>query len=75
MVDIATVGNEVMYREDLTEDELLDFMKRVKNAIPDIPVGYVDAYYEFSDRPRITEMCDVILCTCYPYFIKQKMLV
>ena len=67
-VDIAAVGNEVMYRKDLTEDELLDFMHRVKREIPDIPMGYVDAYYEFSHRPRITEACDVILANCYPYW-------
>jgi len=68
-VDIAAVGNEVMYRKDLTEDELLNFMAEVKEAIPsDIPIGYVDAYYEFSDRPRITEACDVILANCYPYW-------
>ncbi|GAA4891693.1 hypothetical protein GCM10023311_15130 [Flaviramulus aquimarinus] len=67
-VDIAAVGNEVMYRGDLTEDELLDFMHQVKTAIPDIPMGYVDAYYEFSHRPRITEACDVILANCYPYW-------
>jgi exo-beta-1,3-glucanase (GH17 family) len=66
--DIAAVGNEVMYRNDLNEDELLDFIKRVKAEIPGIPVGYVDAYYEFSDRPRITELCDVILCNCYPFW-------
>ena len=68
-VDIAAVGNEVMYREDLTEDELLDFMNQVKEAIPaNIPMGYVDAYYEFSIRPRITDACDVILANCYPYW-------
>ena len=68
-VDIAAVGNEVMYRKDLTEDELLDFIAQVKEAIPsDIPVGYVDAYYEFSTRPRITEVCDVILTNYYPYW-------
>ena len=67
-VDIAAVGNEVMYRKDLTEDELLAFMHEVKEAIPDIPMGYVDAYYEFSHRPRITEACDVILANCYPYW-------
>ncbi|MDO5978892.1 glycosyl hydrolase family 17 protein [Flavivirga spongiicola] len=67
-VDIAAVGNEVMYRGDLTEDELLVFMHDVKNAIPDVPMGYVDAYYEFSHRPRITEACDVILANCYPYW-------
>lgn len=67
-VDIAAVGNEVMYRNDLTENELLDFIYKVKKEIPDIPVGYVDAYYEFSDKPRITEACDVILANCYPYW-------
>jgi len=67
-VDIAAVGNEVMYRKDLSEDELLDFIKHVKSEVPHIPVGYVDAYYEFSHRPRITEICDVILCNCYPFW-------
>ncbi|MEO1258594.1 MAG: glycosyl hydrolase family 17 protein [Bacteroidota bacterium] len=67
-VDIAAVGNEVMYRKDLTEDELLSFMYRVKEAIPDTPMGYVDAYYEFSHRPKITEACDVILSNCYPFW-------
>ena len=67
-VDIASVGNEVMYRGDLTEDELLAFIYQVKEAIPNIPVGYVDAYYEFSHRHRITEACDVILANCYPFW-------
>ncbi|MBV6443524.1 MAG: glycosyl hydrolase [Haliscomenobacteraceae bacterium CHB4] len=68
LVDIAAVGNEVMYRKDLSEEELLRFIARVKQAIPEIPVGYVDAYYEFSQRPKITEACDVILANCYPFW-------
>ena len=67
-VDIAAVGNEVMYREDLSEDELIDYINRVKSAIPNTPVGYVDAYYEFTDRPKITDVCDVILANCYPFW-------
>lgn len=67
-VDIAAVGNEVMYRKDLSEDELLDFINRVKKEIPEIPVGYVDAYYEFMIKPRITDACDVILANCYPFW-------
>ncbi len=67
-VDIAAVGNEVLYRDDLTEDELLNYIKRVKQAIPTITVGYVDAYYEFSSRPKFTEACDVILANCYPFW-------
>jgi len=67
-VDMAAVGNEVMYRGDLTENELLTYMQEVKAAIPDIPVGYVDAYYEFELRPKITEACDVVFANCYPYW-------
>ena len=67
-VDIAAVGNEVMLREDLTEGELVGFINQVKKAIPDITVGYVDAYYEFEQHPRITDACDVILANCYPYW-------
>jgi glucan 1,3-beta-glucosidase len=67
-VDIAAVGNEVMYRNDLTEEQLINYINRVKEALPNIPVGYVDAYYEFSHRPNITEVCDVILTNCYPYW-------
>ena len=67
-VDIAAVGNEVMYRKDLTEEQLLSYIYRVKEALPNIIVGYVDAYYEFSHRPKITEACEVILSNCYPYW-------
>jgi len=67
-VDIAAVGNEVMYRKDLSEDQLLEFIEKVKEALPKTPVGYVDAYYEFENRPRITDVCDVILANCYPYW-------
>lgn len=66
--DVAAVGNEVMYRGDLTEEELLAFIHHAKAAIKDIPVGYVDAYYEFAARPAITEACDVILANCYPFW-------
>ena len=68
LVDIAAVGNEVMYRKELTEEQLIEYIKKFKAAVPDIPTGYVDAYYEFSSRPNITAACDVILANCYPYW-------
>lgn len=68
-VDIAAVGNEVLYRNDLSEEALLSHIRKVREAIPAaVPVGYVDAYYEFTVHPRVTEACDVILANCYPYW-------
>ncbi|MEC9122232.1 MAG: glycosyl hydrolase, partial [Pseudomonadota bacterium] len=68
-VDVAAVGNEVLYRGDLEETELLDFMAEVRERLPsNVPMGYVDAYYEFEDRPQVTEACDVLLTNCYPFW-------
>jgi GPH family glycoside/pentoside/hexuronide:cation symporter len=67
--DILAVGNEVLLREDMPEDELLDYMRRVRQAVPPgVPVGYVDAYYLFERHPRITAACDVVLTNCYPFW-------
>lgn len=69
LVDIAAVGNEVLYRNDIPLDELLGHIDRVRKALPEsIPVGYVDAYYEFSAHPQLTEKCDIILANCYPFW-------
>lgn len=69
-VDVAAVGNEVLYRGDLTLEELVGYIKRVKDALKGtgVPVGYVDAYYEFSRHPIIVEHSDVILANLYPYW-------
>ena len=67
-VDIAVVGNETLMRGELSEEELLAYINRVKKALPEIPVGYVDAYYQFVERPKIIDACDVILVNCYPFW-------
>jgi exo-beta-1,3-glucanase (GH17 family) len=67
-VDVLGVGNEVLLRGDLSEDELLDYIRRAKEAAPGVEVGYVDAYFEFAAHPRITEACDVVLANCYPFW-------
>ncbi|MFD1316547.1 MFS transporter [Namhaeicola litoreus] len=68
LVDIAVVGNEVLLRNELSEQELIKYIKRVKTALPDIPVGYVDAYFQFVERPNIVDACDMILANCYPFW-------
>jgi GPH family glycoside/pentoside/hexuronide:cation symporter len=68
MVDIAVIGNEVLLRKELSLDELLEYVNRVKQEIPDVQVGYVDAYYQFVENPELIEVCDVILANCYPFW-------
>ena len=66
--DIVAVGNEVLLREDMSEDELLGYIRQVKSALPGVAVGYVDAYYLFELHPRITAECDVVMTNCYPFW-------
>jgi len=71
-VDIAVVGNEVLMRNELTEVKLLELIYRLKEELPGIKVGYADAYYQFHDRPKLAEACDVILANCYPFWEGYK---
>ena len=66
--DILAVGNEVLLRGDISEDKLIEYINRAKEAAPGVPVGYVDAYFLFGNHPRVTEACDVILINCYPFW-------
>lgn len=68
LVDVAAVGNEVLYRGELNEEEIIGYIQRVRKEAGHTPVGYVDAYYEFTNRPKLTEACDVILANCYPFW-------
>lgn len=67
-VDIAVVGNEVLYRGDLLLEELIQYIERVKKELCDIEVGYVDAYYEFEKHPELVDTCDLVLANCYPFW-------
>jgi len=71
-VDMAVIGNEVLMRNELTELEILSYIDRVKRALPNIKIGYVDAYYQFLDRPALIDACDVILINCYPFWEGYK---
>jgi GPH family glycoside/pentoside/hexuronide:cation symporter len=69
LVDIAVVGNEVLLRGEVPEAELLAYIRRVRDALPEeLPVGCVDAYYQFLERPALTAACDVLLPNCYPFW-------
>ena len=66
--DLLAVGNEVLLREDLPEEELIAHLERVRAAAPGVPVGYVDAYYLFEQHPRVGAACDVLMANCYPFW-------
>ena len=66
--DILAIGNEVLLRGDLTEDQIIDYMQRARAAAPGVPVSYVDAYFLFENHPRVADACDLLLVNCYPFW-------
>lgn len=67
-VDMIAVGNEVLLRGEKTPEEIIAYIQRVKEAVPGIPVGYVDAYYLFCEHPEIVAACDMLYINCYPFW-------
>lgn len=68
LVDIAAVGNEVLLRGELSVKEIIDYIDRVRKQIKSIPVGYVDAYYQFIENPELIAAGDLVLVNCYPFW-------
>jgi GPH family glycoside/pentoside/hexuronide:cation symporter len=69
MVDVAVVGNEVLLRNELTIDEVLSFIKKVREQLPShIPVTYIDSYFIFDQHPALIKACDLLLINCYPFW-------
>ncbi|NNC36516.1 MAG: glycosyl hydrolase [Hyphomonadaceae bacterium] len=67
-VDILAIGNEVLLRDEMSEDDLIGYINRAKEKSGGIPVGYVDAYFKFEDHPKVAEVCDILLVNCYPFW-------
>ncbi len=69
LVDLAIVGSEVMLRSDLSEDQLIAYIRRVRQeAPPGVPVTTADAYGEWLARPALVQAVDVIFVNYYPYW-------
>ena len=66
--DILAIGNEVLLRGEMSAEELIDYLQRARAACPGVPVGYVDAYFQFVDNPNVAAACDVLLANCYPFW-------
>lgn len=67
-VDIACVGNEVLFRGDQTEAAILGYIQQVKNNASGVPVCYVDTYFEYLNHPKLVAASDKVLINCYPFW-------
>ncbi len=68
LVDIAAIGNEVLYRNELSESIIIQYLDEIRSQANGTPIAYVDIYHQFINRPNLVEHTDIILANCYPYW-------
>ena len=68
-VDRVIVGNETIYRNDVTADQLNDYIRRVRAALPArIKVTTAEPWSMWLLTPEIGENVDVIFVHLLPYW-------
>lgn len=66
--DLLVVGSETLLRHDLTPIQLTNYLQRVKQAVPGIPVTTADVTDALLDSPKILAACDLVFANIYPYW-------
>ncbi len=61
------VGNEVLLRKDLTVDQLIDYIKRVKREVW-APVSTAEPWHVWLTHPELVEQVDFIAVHLLPYW-------
>jgi exo-beta-1,3-glucanase (GH17 family)/cellulose synthase/poly-beta-1,6-N-acetylglucosamine synthase-like glycosyltransferase len=66
-VNAIGVGNETLLRTDMTADELIKIIKRVKASSP-VPVTTGEIWTEWIDHPELVSSVDFIAAHILPYW-------
>lgn len=61
------VGNEVLLRKDLTVDQLIGYIRRVKAAVKQ-PVSYADVWEFWLRNPQLLDEVDFVTVHFLPYW-------
>lgn len=66
-VSRVIVGNEVLLRGELTPEQLIDYIRRVKAEVKQ-PVSYADVWAFFLKYPQVVEEIDFLTIHILPYW-------
>jgi exo-beta-1,3-glucanase (GH17 family) len=73
IVRAVIVGNEVLLRGDTSDVQLLEYLKQVKAALPNIKVTYADVWEFWVKHPMIKESTDFVTIHILPYWEDEPM--
>jgi exo-beta-1,3-glucanase (GH17 family) len=66
--DYIVVGSEAILRGDLSVQELIAHMERVRQAVPGVPITTGEIYPNWLDHPELVAASDVLFVNYYPYW-------
>jgi exo-beta-1,3-glucanase (GH17 family) len=67
LVDRAVVGSETLWRGDLTAGQLIAYLQRFRQAVPDVPVATADTYGALLANQAVIDAGDFVFYNAYPY--------
>ena len=70
--DILLVGSETLLNGYVSEETLIGYIERVKEAVPDLPVGYVETHGVLLAHPNVIDAVDVVVFNCYPFWEQEN---
>jgi exo-beta-1,3-glucanase (GH17 family)/cellulose synthase/poly-beta-1,6-N-acetylglucosamine synthase-like glycosyltransferase len=70
-IDLITVGNEALFRRDVSVSELLDYMQRVRAAVKQ-KVTTAEPWHIWLKYPELGAQVKVIAAHVLPYWEKQS---
>ncbi len=62
------VGNEVLLRREVTGPQLVEYIRQIKSALPDIPVTYADVWEFWLKHPEVVLETDFVMIHILPYW-------
>jgi exo-beta-1,3-glucanase (GH17 family) len=63
------VGSEVVRRNDVSVDALIQYIQEVRQGVPNnIPVGYADIFISWDQNPQLADVVDWVGLHSYAFF-------
>src|SRR5262245_38612086 len=67
-VSRVTIGNEAIFKDLVTVDQLIGYIREVKRRLPDVPVGTSEPFDIWLKNPRLMDEVDFIGVHILPFW-------
>lgn len=62
------IGNETLLRGEVTADQLIGYIRQVKQQLPDLPITYADVWEYWLKNPQLVKEVDFVTIHILPYW-------